>query len=85
MQTQKICFKGDEVMALIKGYPLSAATQAKLALIQPSNEAIRLCGLRFHYDMLNQFHLFMQQQQPEDDKPLPNLTSSGFIDYEALD
>ena len=72
-------------MALVKGYPLSAATQAKLALIQPSNEAMRLRGMRFHYDMLNQFHLFMQQQQPEDDKPLPYFTSSGFIDYEALD
>jgi hypothetical protein len=85
----KICFKGDEIMALVKGYPLPAATQAKLLHVKqgnPDSAGAKLAGLRFHYDMQNQFYLFMQQNRTdEEEKPIPDLTPSGYINYEELD
>jgi hypothetical protein len=81
---QKICFKGDEVQALFSGKPLSAPIAAKLALVRGSNLAVRLRGMRFHYDMMNIGCLYFQMLKPDDDTPIPDL-ATGTIDYEELD
>lgn len=83
MSNQKVCFKGAEVMDLIQGRQ-TPAIKAKLALIEASNTAVRLRGMRFHYDMMNKGCLYMQQEKNQDDAPIPDLTPCN-IDYEALD
>lgn len=83
MPNQKVCFKGTEVMDLIQGRK-TPAIKAKLALIEPSNTAVRLRGMRFHYDMMNKGCLYMQMEKNPDNAPIPDLTP-GYIDYEALD
>lgn len=86
MQTQKICFKGAEVLALVKGYPLSAETKAKLQLIKGSTSTIRLQGMHFHYAMENLGCLYIQLFQTQDQPP-PLLTFGDTfgVDFEALD
>jgi hypothetical protein len=87
MQAQKICFKGDEVLALVKGGSLSAQTLAKLALVKGSNEAIRLRGLRFHYAMENQFYLYtLLQGQEEKEVEVKFMYGDMMgVDFEELD
>ena len=84
MNTHKVCFKGDEVQALFSSKPLSAPIKAKLALVGCINPAVRLRGMRFHYQMMNIGCLYLQQQRAEDDTPIPDL-ACGNIDYEELD
>ncbi len=83
MSNVKVCFNGHELMALIHGR-ITPSIKAKLALIEASNHAVRLRGMRFHYDLMNKGCLYLQQQKNSDDAPIPDLAPSN-IDYEALD
>jgi len=70
-------------MDLIQGRH-TPSIKAKLALIEASNDAVRLRGMRFHYDMMNSGCLYLQQQKNSYTTPIPDLAPSN-IDYEALD